>query len=140
MTCLTCGEPSRYFYPRSPCGERHFTALSITDTEGFLSTLSLRRATVPTAQGSRANAFLSTLSLRRATGDSVLRIFTNDISIHALLAESDMRRKQLTRMPQAFLSTLSLRRATDEGLHGRRVVTTFLSTLSLRRATPELLQ
>ena len=56
-----------YFYPRSPCGERPMI-------------LELACAII---------AFLSTLSLRRAT----LKIFGNSltpvISIHALLAESD---------------------------------------------------
>ena len=33
------------FYPRSPCGERHFDTLSALAPEEFLSTLSLRRAT-----------------------------------------------------------------------------------------------
>ena len=34
-----------YFYPRSPCGERHCDTLSALAPEEFLSTLSLRRAT-----------------------------------------------------------------------------------------------
>ena len=37
---------------------------------------------------------------------------TSDISIHALLAESDQRQQRVVDRPQAFLSTLSLRRAT----------------------------
>ena len=49
-----CGErlPARaksrlifYFYPRSPCGERPCFAFDCKPTSGFLSTLSLRRAT-----------------------------------------------------------------------------------------------
>ena len=36
-----------------------------------------------------SSVFLSTLSLRRATGDRVQSILHFDISIHALLAESD---------------------------------------------------
>ena len=56
------------------------------------------------------------------------------ISIHALLAESDVKLLlQLMRVP-LFLSTLSLRRATDTGLRQDRPEE-FLSTLSLRRAT-----
>ena len=55
------------FYPRSPCGERP----------------------PPAPQGKSSNKFLSTLSLRRATVTSVARTPTTVISIHALLAESD---------------------------------------------------
>ena len=35
-----------YFYPRSPCGERHFANIERKIDNVFLSTLSLRRATV----------------------------------------------------------------------------------------------
>ena len=35
-----------YFYPRSPCGERPFTMTTTICTVSFLSTLSLRRATI----------------------------------------------------------------------------------------------
>ena len=57
------------FYPRSPCGERRLSAGRESDTEEFLSTLSLRRATVGTIGQlqRRIGKFLSTLSLRRAT-------------------------------------------------------------------------
>ena len=57
-----------YFYPRSPCGERRKTAVPIFCTIKFLSTLSLRRATEKKSSGAA--------------------VFT--ISIHALLAESDI--------------------------------------------------
>ena len=56
-----------YFYPRSPCGERRTLRRTCG---GFL-------------------LFLSTLSLRRATVFSTLSALSTDISIHALLAESD---------------------------------------------------
>ena len=104
--------------------------------QGFLSTLSLRRATVP-AQHNRQHyrRFLSTLSLRRATGtqwglapmvwyfyprspcgerrlDVTIIGRTWDISIHALLAESDLVLIFLLGTLLRFLSTLSLRRAT----------------------------
>ena len=56
----------------------------------FLSTLSLRRATTRrTYQTDAERAFLSTLSLRRATLISMLNSPHGQISIHALLAESD---------------------------------------------------
>ena len=94
-----CGErlklPSSWrrnhnFYPRSPCGERQNTPVSTTIFPLFLSTLSLRRATIH--------------------DDRFLPIIY--ISIHALLAESDGSRTARPARHPAFLSTLSLRRAT----------------------------
>ena len=85
-------QTQRYFYPRSPCGERP-PVREIIQWEGiFLSTLSLRRATSVDASTQTAKAH---------------------ISIHALLAESDnpMNCLSWTNQP-LFLSTLSLRRAT----------------------------
>ena len=58
---------TRYFYPRSPCGERLDCRVISTGSQGFLSTLSLRRATWGLPENSPGIA----------------------ISIHALLAESD---------------------------------------------------
>ena len=55
------------FYPRSPCGERPILGLRPQPPERFLSTLSLRRATLRVLDGSKSSI----------------------ISIHALLAESD---------------------------------------------------
>ena len=72
-----CGERRHYlaqpqarhnFYPRSPCGERPSSVLMALPSYIFLSTLSLRRATVDFSSNARATL----------------------ISIHALLAESDM--------------------------------------------------
>ena len=104
---------SRYFYPRSPCGERRCRPGNCTKCCAFLSTLSLRRATAAaiyrrsgmtdhfyprspcgerpepvTIQAPRP-VFLSTLSLRRATLVTTHAGFYAPISIHALLAESD---------------------------------------------------
>ena len=88
-----------YFYPRSPCGERLPPILQARFT---------------------ASAFLSTLSLRRAT-TSLVVIGTNCvISIHALLAESDVVRATVHTCRDAFLSTLSLRRATGKKQERRR--------------------
>ena len=102
-----------YFYPRSPCGERRWLRCwqlaardisihallaesdddfepSTTRRFTFLSTLSLRRATISQPNGCTTVPFLSTLSLRRATRRKT----------------TDMRQRRI------FLSTLSLRRAT----------------------------
>ena len=145
------------FYPRSPCGERLFVGLLRTFASLFLSTLSLRRATI-----------------KQAYFDKRMRI-----SIHALLAESDPFVTEVNsichnfyprspcgeRLPLSaalcgliiFLSTLSLRRATVKPILGKIntrdfyprspcgerpvmynivfMAGEFLSTLSLRRAT-----
>ena len=124
-----------YFYPRSPCGERRILGWRLWDRQQFLSTLSLRRATLFLRSGPMMHqyfyprspcgerlvitptpwalqTFLSTLSLRRATQaaealdglrenfyprspcgerlcDNTYTLGITDISIHALLAESD---------------------------------------------------
>ena len=190
------------FYPRSPCGERRERAPALSQSSAFLSTLSLRRATVDALELANAVLFLSTLSLRRATFNPLetlvilpflstlsLRRATmafcvdypkntyfyprspcgerrighinktrsknfyprspcgerhdygqcctraRGISIHALLAESDSRPKDLKSRRMVFLSTLSLRRATVPETLVPRQHQKFLSTLSLRRAT-----
>ena len=82
------------FYPRSPCGERPFPAAPISrQTRNFYprSPCGERR-------------FLP-LHIRQRT----------QISIHALLAESDIWKLTACRSSLTFLSTLSLRRAT--GFH-----------------------
>ncbi len=56
--------------------------------------------------------FLSTLSLRRATASDSLSDTSDVISIHALLAESDLEQSASYNAALEFLSTLSLRRAT----------------------------
>ena len=106
-------QPSSNFYPRSPCGERHYdrnphhghTQISIhallaeSDVLGAVTSPSVIK-------------FLSTLSLRRAT--VFCRALQNkfSISIHALLAESDKKSRKFWALHPVFLSTLSLRRAT----------------------------
>ena len=62
--------------------------------------------------------FLSTLSLRRATMTDGSICLDSKISIHALLAESDHTWRKANPNPKVFLSTLSLRRATRLGLLG----------------------
>ena len=77
--------------------------------------------------------FLSTLSLRRATIPRCRYVAPKRISIHALLAESDQP-GLCCHYGSIFLSTLSLRRATC-AKHRIPIKLRFLSTLSLRRAT-----
>ena len=128
----------KYFYPRSPCGERLMTTGIKLPKPRFLSTLSLRRATNPLWLMGYDVGFLSTLSLRRATACIPACVVGASISIHALLAESDPLAKVRHCEGYVFLSTLSLRRATPRSRKTGRQPP-FLSTLSLRRATLYLL-
>ena len=101
-----------YFYPRSPCGERLRGWTLNINGPIFLSTLSLRRATPTQQRKTKTNEFLSTLSLRRATHYDNYNLHCVEISIHALLAESDVFGFCFSIFDFLFLSTLSLRRAT----------------------------
>ena len=101
------------FYPRSPCGERH--PLKATKNSSF------------------HNFYPRSPCGERQLLQMLFRQ-TTQISIHALLAESDAFIMIITICIALFLSTLSLRRAT----HSKDIdqpEQTFLSTLSLRRAT-----
>ena len=114
-----------HFYPRSPCGERpmlivwliYSTPISIHALLAesdigklctkcilalFLSTLSLRRATISDRRYDAKSEFLSTLSLRRATKRFQSFGGGKNISIHALLAESDSARPDLRQAVQHF--------------------------------------
>ena len=101
-----------YFYPRSPCGERHREQIGPLRHSGFLSTLSLRRATpcdtlliychlyfyprspcgerprLPRSGTARGMYFYPRSPCGERPGSIVCRR-PHDISIHALLAESD---------------------------------------------------
>ena len=174
--------PPLNFYPRSPCGERQTGA----DTAASNASISIHALLAESdaylhVTPSQIVEFLSTLSLRRATcqrwqlccadrdfyprspcGERLsmdaLESYLINISIHALLAESDRRPDRLWRAyhgnfyPRSpcgerrpdnfvrgghfrFLSTLSLRRATGIVPIRYGFGATFLSTLSLRRAT-----
>ena len=107
-------QSTRYFYPRPPRGGRPLVRLYSRHRRRFLSTPSARRATAAAAihgrgladfyprppRGGRRAAgsclislweFLSTPSARRATID-ISEFPTNiHISIHALLAEGDLK-------------------------------------------------
>ena len=149
---------SRNFYPRSPCGERHCRRAAYPIGKGFLSTLSLRRATsqalrvqraqwisihallaesdvVDTVKFASSMLFLSTLSLRRATDKSSAVFNDLGISIHALLAESDAS-YLVAVVLRLGISIHALLAESDPSLAMRMVlILLFLSTLSLRRAT-----
>ena len=78
----------------------------------FLSTLSLRRATLRVVDGSKS----SIISIHALLAESDRNVANSQsqkhISIHALLAESDVNSIRLIKHIGGFLSTLSLRRAT----------------------------
>ena len=126
----------RYFYPRSPCGERllrRFPNMSLriisihallAESDGgrcpprhrhgrFLSTLSLRRATSTrtATQSPPLNFYPRSPCGERQTGADTAASNAS-ISIHALLAESDAYLHVTPSQIVEFLSTLSLRRAT----------------------------
>ena len=126
----------KYFYPRSPCGERpsarpHFSAARI-----FLSTLSLRRATIaPGILLPPRALFLSTLSLRRATtAAATWRAGMTNFYPRSPCGER----------PKATDSYMEYRHFYPRSpcgerqlyaLSGSTTCCSFLSTLSLRRAT-----
>ena len=102
------------FYPRSPCGERLVVDGHRVHITRFLSTLSLRRATLRPTHGEAGNVYFyprSPCGERPPCQSPSLRGV--HISIHALLAESDVWPVKTCIMSKPFLSTLSLRRATS---------------------------
>ena len=110
----------RYFYPRSPCGERLLRrfpnmSLRIISIHALLAESDGGRC----PPRHRHGRFLSTLSLRRATLSQDYTEQPTDISIHALLAESDLDALCARCPGLKFLSTLSLRRATEHGCPGK---------------------
>ena len=108
-----CSGANTYFYPRSPCGER-LSSISLSyNAENFYprSPCGERRGLY--SRKACAILFLSTLSLRRATlCPPAVAAVAVTISIHALLAESDRCVLRIVSVCSEFLSTLSLRRAT----------------------------
>ena len=170
---------SLYFYPRSPYGERQvmrsiwiwLAVFSIhallTESDyrlqfiryiiKFLSTLSLRRATVPVGlNGAPCGHFYPRSPYGERLKSVIAGTFRSLISIHALLTESDPPVK-----PSTFAVTISIHALLTESdfpapatmcstinfyprsPYGERPIPaqrrpkmdTFLSTLSLRRAT-----
>ena len=100
------------FYPRSPCGERQNSLRKKSLFRRFLSTLSLRRATIVT---SLYRLHMSYFYPRSPCGERLCKVAGNAFG-------------------RGFLSTLSLRRATIQYAY-QGFAKQFLSTLSLRRAT-----
>ena len=126
----------RYFYPRSPCGERHQPVTMHTWRKVFLSTLSLRRAT-PLTSGTKT--IFTNFYPRSPCGERRCLIMLGGFAVDFYPRSPCGERLGTLRtvsVKKTFLSTLSLRRATRPAtVHTWRKV--FLSTLSLRRATPQ---
>ena len=102
-----------YFYPRSPCGERLGHRHPAADLYRFLSTLSLRRATVAGAGAApQIGGFLSTLSLRRATCCPATAPRANSYFYPRSPCGERRASCRICYAVRKFLSTLSLRRAT----------------------------
>ena len=93
---FNCSSVIGYFYPRSPCGERLYHNNTRLSNHTFLSTLSLRRATI--LLGKTVIRILDNFYPRSPCGERPSQkseIFGMlSISIHALLAESD--RKEMS--------------------------------------------
>ena len=91
-TLRSCPASSRrrYFYPRSPCGERQDIYIIWECMSKFLSTLSLRRATQDVwSPQACACDFYPRSPCGERPGAVFCFFFLVFISIHALLAESD---------------------------------------------------
>ena len=146
-----------YFYPRSPCGERRGYNLGGRVCQGFLSTLSLRRATVASVLEAGGSRYFYP---RSPCGERRYRCVLGCVGYYFYPRSPCGERRLLNSSwisSIKFLSTLSLRRATGAPVDkmpsssdfyprspcGERPVytslsggrNTFLSTLSLRRAT-----
>ena len=103
---------SHYFYPRSPCGERLLYAMGYYRHSNFYprSPCGERHGALKHVHQTEEISIHALLAESDAPQQENGQAAT--ISIHALLAESD-RQMPLTRFcPGTFLSTLSLRRAT----------------------------
>ena len=88
---LVVSVPVADFYPRSPCGERLRFQDRIIGTRRISIHALLAESDRVLRKAAKENtSFLSTLSLRRATLASGINPDQSGISIHALLAESDI--------------------------------------------------
>ena len=126
----------RYFYPRSPCGERRMYACSTAHTAKFLSTLSLRRATSSKIISSSIIAYFYP---RSPCGERLRQAFSCTARHTYFYPRSPCGERPDGSIcfdsRLLFLSTLSLRRATCNTHGNTSFIQIFLSTLSLRRAT-----
>ena len=111
--CAVSSAMSNDFYPRSPCGERHSCNLRYTGTDYFYPRSPCGERRLWSTETARRFRYFYP---RSPCGERPYVFAAGNkagaISIHALLAESDVLLiDDLPEMPK-FLSTLSLRRAT----------------------------
>ena len=112
-SCCRCAAGLfRYFYPRSPCGERLILHVPGVDFQTFLSTLSLRRAT---NIGQYFDVIVD-ISIHALLAESDRILSIEDVTVDDFYPRSPCGERPATQAQQtadkAFLSTLSLRRAT----------------------------
>ena len=125
-----------HFYPRSPCGERRTAGAHAAAVQRYFYPRSPcgERPLTPARMSSRLLISIHALLAESDLAVSAALQLIPLISIHALLAESDGLFMLYDTSALIFLSTLSLRRATVDTLIFAGSML-FLSTLSLRRAT-----
>ena len=127
-----------YFYPRSPCGERLATSAAVASPKNFYprSPCGERLAS---SYGHFRDLQISIHALLAESDHPCGRLYPVQlhISIHALLAESDLRIPSTKSTLPVFLSTLSLRRATScrrcEYLHWWISIHALLAESDIRR-------
>ena len=103
----------RYFYPRSPCGERRHPKMLSRPR----NTISIHALLAESDKPMDVPQYQILISIHALLAESDHSTPDNGrmrdaISIHALLAESDGKSNKLAGLKLVFLSTLSLRRAT----------------------------
>ena len=100
------------FYPRSPCGERRNIVSGVGDALHFYP----RSPCGERLGGKSGRTTIKHFYPRSPCGERLTQFWRlrpkYPISIHALLAESDMLAARWVLLTLIFLSTLSLRRAT----------------------------
>ena len=121
----------KYFYPRSPCGERHLFHGGYFDGRKFLSTLSLRRATRGGIRNARAYGIsIHALLAESDRNRSGRRHGERYISIHALLAESDVFKMSYLEQ-QTSISIHALLAESDQHYRARDVLQQTISIHAL---------
>ena len=102
-----------YFYPRSPCGERLSSPVKSSNFGNFYPRSPCGERLVLLGKLTKLVKFLSTLSLRRATVIAVLHIIAGaNFYPRSPCGERPSSARSYSQRSYRFLSTLSLRRAT----------------------------
>ena len=104
-----------YFYPRSPCGERQRAENHANSQQEFLSTLSLRRATIVFAGILPHNRHFYPRSPCGERRLPCVKLFNGKAYFYPRSPCGERPNQTNGRnLPRRFLSTLSLRRATND--------------------------